>query len=49
LGFNINVIDEDIIYGDVKPKVGHIHIKVQLERYWRPQQLFMEKGANKED
>jgi hypothetical protein len=27
LGFHISVIEDDIIYGDVNLKVGHIHIK----------------------
>jgi hypothetical protein len=49
LGFYINVIEEDIIYGDIDLKVGHIHIKLQFERYWRLWQLLMREGVDKGD
>jgi hypothetical protein len=49
LGFYINVIGEDIICGDIDPKVGHIHIKLQLKRYWKLWQLLMGEGVDKED
>jgi hypothetical protein len=49
LGFYINVNEEDIIYADIDIKVGHIHIKLQFERYWRLWQLFMGEGVEKEN
>jgi hypothetical protein len=49
LDFYINVNEEDIIYGDINFKIAHIHIKLQFERYWKPWQLLMGEGVDKED
>ncbi len=32
LDLYINVSEEDIIYGDIDLKVGHINVKLQFER-----------------